>query len=73
MIPLLVVTLLAPAMQAPAPDARRATRERIAQGRLNAGDTAPDFELKRLHSQSSVRLSAFRGQRPVALVFGSYT
>lgn len=67
------MALLAPAMQAQAPDARRAARERIAQGRLNMGDVAPDFELKRLHSQSSVRLSAFRGQRPVALVFGSYT
>lgn len=32
-----------------------------------------DFNLKRLGSEERVRLSEFRGKRPVALAFGSYT
>ncbi len=39
----------------------------------NAGDPPPDFILKRLGSEEWVQLSSFRGQRPVALIFGSYT
>jgi hypothetical protein len=42
-------------------------------GVLKPGDTAPDFELPTLDRQATVRLSSFRGSRPVALVFGSYT
>ena len=38
-----------------------------------AGDVAPDFELCDLNGENPVRLSSFRGQRPVALVFGSFT
>jgi hypothetical protein len=37
------------------------------------GTYPPDFCLKRLGTEERVRLSSFRGQRPVALVFGSYT
>jgi hypothetical protein len=37
------------------------------------GDLAPDFELKDPEGVTQVRLSDFRGKRPVALVFGSYT
>jgi hypothetical protein len=37
------------------------------------GDPAPDFELPLLGGGGSVRLSSFRGERPVALIFGSYT
>ena len=37
------------------------------------GDLAPDFELQDPTGQTAVRLSSFRGKRPVALVFGSYT
>ena len=37
------------------------------------GSPAPDFELPRLGGGEKARLSAFRGQRPVALIFGSYT
>ncbi len=37
------------------------------------GEAAPDFSLKRLGSDDRVRLSDFRGRRPVALAFGSYT
>ncbi len=38
-----------------------------------AGDIAPDFELRDVNGENSVRLSDFRGQKPVALIFGSYT
>jgi hypothetical protein len=37
------------------------------------GTYPPDFYLKRLGTAKRVRLSSFRGQWPVALVFGSYT
>lgn len=37
------------------------------------GDLAPDFELQDPAGVHSVRLATFRGKRPVALVFGSYT
>jgi hypothetical protein len=43
------------------------------KGALSTGDQAPDFTLP-LHKQTgNVTLSSFRGQRPVVLVFGSYT
>lgn len=42
-----------------------------------AGSEAPDFDLSRLiegeASEDRVKLSSFRGKRPVVLVFGSYT
>ncbi len=38
-----------------------------------AGEPAPDFELPRLDGKGNVRLSAFRGVKPVALIFGSFT
>ena len=37
------------------------------------GDLAPDFTLSDISGTKSVSLSDFRGQKPVALVFGSYT
>lgn len=37
------------------------------------GEQPPDFLLKRQGSPERVRLSSFRGRRPVAMVFGSYT
>ena len=37
------------------------------------GNLAPDFELQSPDGATQVRLSDFRGKRPVALVFGSYT
>lgn len=40
--------------------------------KLRVGDRAPDFKLKRADG-GEVRLASFRGQRPVLLVFGSYT
>ena len=42
-------------------------------GHLKVSDPAPDFSLQTLDKKSRVQLSAFRGQRPVVLVFGSYT
>jgi hypothetical protein len=42
-------------------------------GHLQIGDVAPDFDLESLDKQSRVRLSSFRGVKPVLLVFGSYT
>jgi hypothetical protein len=38
-----------------------------------AGDMAPDFTLHDIEGKDSVTLSDFRGKKPVALVFGSYT
>ncbi|MBI3837337.1 MAG: redoxin domain-containing protein [Planctomycetia bacterium] len=43
------------------------------EGTPKAGDVAPDFTLATLDGKQQVRLSDFRGKRPVALVFGSYT
>ena len=37
------------------------------------GEEPPDFALKQLGTDERVQLSNFRGERPVALVFGSYT
>jgi len=37
------------------------------------GDLAPDFTLFDTTGTQSVTLSDFRGDRPVALVFGSFT
>ena len=38
-----------------------------------AGDLAPDFTLTDSSGTETVTLSQFRGLKPVALVFGSYT
>ncbi|HET8550416.1 MAG TPA: hypothetical protein VFL57_20540 [Bryobacteraceae bacterium] len=46
---------------------------RARAGRLKVGETAPDFELPTLDKSARVRLSSFRGDKPVLLVFGSYT
>ena len=37
------------------------------------GDLAPDFELFDTNGENPVRLSDFRGKKPVALAFGSFT
>lgn len=46
---------------------------RARAGTLQKGDLAPDFDLETLDRKSRVRLSAYRGSKPVVLVFGSYT
>jgi tetratricopeptide (TPR) repeat protein len=59
-----------------------AARERTTVDRLQAASNsggpaidaaAPDFELADAAGKNNVRLSGFRGRRPVVLVFGSYT
>jgi hypothetical protein len=42
-------------------------------GTLRVGDLAPDFELDTLDRTARVRLGSLRGEKPVVLVFGSYT
>jgi hypothetical protein len=42
-------------------------------GELEPGHPAPDFFLPTLDRTSTIRLSSFRGSKPVVLVFGSYT
>ncbi|MBI4186680.1 MAG: hypothetical protein HY530_04125 [Chloroflexi bacterium] len=37
------------------------------------GDIAPDFELCDANGENPFCLSSFRGQKPVTLIFGSYT
>jgi hypothetical protein len=46
---------------------------RARAGTVNVGDMAPDFGLPAVDHRSAVQLSSFRGDRPVVLVFGSYT
>jgi len=53
--------------------AQRTKRDRPREGSLKVGDTAPDFNLKRLHGKGRVKLSDFKGKKPVVLIFGSYT
>jgi hypothetical protein len=42
-------------------------------GALREGDPAPDFDLERHDKSGRVKLSSHFGERPVVLVFGSYT
>lgn len=42
-------------------------------GHVRVGDTAPDFSLQGADHKSRFQLSSLRGQKPVVLVFGSYT
>ncbi|MBZ5528210.1 MAG: hypothetical protein LAN71_09965 [Acidobacteriia bacterium] len=43
------------------------------KGPVRVGDVAPDFSLGSPDHQSQFQLSSLRGQKPVVLVFGSYT
>jgi hypothetical protein len=43
------------------------------KGQLAVGDMAPDFSLESADHKSTFQLSSMRGQKPVVLVFGSYT
>ena len=51
----------------------KARQKKLDAGAPKVGDVAPDFELLDPSGQSSVRLTDFRGKKPVALSFGSYT
>lgn len=47
---------------------------RARAGTLHVGDAAPDFSLAKLDHSATVQLSSFTAQqRPVVLIFGSYT
>jgi len=46
---------------------------RVRAGTLKAGDTAPDFDLPTLDRSRHVRMSDEYRDRPVVLIFGSYT
>jgi len=37
------------------------------------GGPAPDFELHDIQGINPIRLSDFKGKKPVALIFGSFT
>ncbi len=51
----------------------RAWQQRHDAQAPKVGDLAPDFELRDSEGQNPVRLSDFRGKKPVVLFFGSYT
>ena len=42
-------------------------------GRLQPGDTAPDFSLTKVDKSAMVQLWGMTATQPVVLVFGSYT
>lgn len=74
---LFAISLLLPAQEPakPMPAKAKAILREMGhgEGTLRPGDLAPDFRLRKTKSQKQLRLSAFRGKKPVALVFGSYT
>ena len=43
------------------------------KGTLNVGSTAPDLTMKNLEDKSPVKLATLWAEKPVVLVFGSYT
>ena len=51
----------------------RAWQKRFDSLAPKAGDVAPDFELRDVNGENPVRLSDYRGRKPVALIFGSFT
>jgi hypothetical protein len=58
------------------PERRTAMMQFLAERETLApeiGSDAPDFKLSRLGSVEQVQLSSYRGRKPVALIFGSYT
>jgi hypothetical protein len=42
-------------------------------GQVSVGEVAPDFLLESADHKNQFQLSSLRGQKPVVLVFGSYT
>ena len=50
-----------------------AWQKRFGSGAPGVGEEAPDFDLCDSTGENPVRLSQYRGERPVALVFGSFT
>jgi cytochrome oxidase Cu insertion factor (SCO1/SenC/PrrC family) len=75
-LPLSAALLTAAAFAAGPAAKKKADRkadDRPQEGKLKVGDVAPDFTLKTQDGKGEVKLSAFRGKKPVVLVFGSYT
>jgi hypothetical protein len=50
-----------------------AQRDLRSTGLLKVGDAAPDFSLNYKGSDETFTLGSFKSDKPVALVFGSYT
>jgi len=51
----------------------RTMYQRTEQGELQVGDIAPDVRLITLDGNSEVHLSQLLGEKPLVLIFGSYT
>jgi hypothetical protein len=51
----------------------RADYRELMTAKVGVGDLAPDFELPCVGGDGTVRLRRLLAERPVALVFGSYT
>lgn len=51
----------------------RAWQDLYNPGSPEIGDEAPDFELRDSQGENPLHLSDFRGEKPIALVFGSFT
>jgi hypothetical protein len=78
LIVLCFVLFLAQVIEAgDAGDRGRPFRQRPSAGTITVGQQAPDFDLVRFESAGTgrerVRLSSFRGKKPVVLIFSSYT
>ena len=66
-------TANAPEKKAPEKTPEKAAPPRTPPAAPPVGALAPDFTLASPDGTRSVTLSSFRGKRPVALIFGSYT
>jgi len=57
------------------PTLRAAMKVVVARDEMgpHVGTVPPDFDLNLMGSEDRVRLSSFKDQKPVALIFGSYT
>ena len=73
LLTLLLTTWVAAAQKKPATNPSGPTTPQ--EGKLKPGDAAPDFTLKLLDDKEgrTVTLSKLQGQKPVVLIFGSFT
>ena len=51
----------------------KARQKEIEVSTPKKGDVAPDFHVYDVNSDRVVSLSSFKGKKPVALIFGSFT
>ena len=51
----------------------KAWQEKFNPGSPEIGEIAPDFHLYDSQGENPIRLSDFHDQKPVALIFGSFT